>query len=149
MYISTMTEEKALMGFGTGVDCSQAVFGEFAEQLGIDRDDALRIAANFGGGMWEGEVCGAVAGALMALGLKYGQGEDADPDKKNEMMAKAAEFKKLFCEKHGSCICREILGLKIPEDMEQIMAENKFGTVCNRVVVDACEICADILNDDK
>jgi len=75
MIKTTITEEQALMGFGTGVDCSQAVFGEFAAQLGLDRDTALKIAAPFGGGMWHGETCGCVVGALMAIGLKYGQGE--------------------------------------------------------------------------
>lgn len=148
MIISKMNAEKALNGFGTGVDCSQAVFGEIATQIGLDGTLAMKIAAAFGGGMWEGETCGAVSGALMAIGLKYGQGENADPDKKNLMLEKCASFKAQFAEKYGSCICREMLGLKIPEDMEQIMAENKFGTVCCNAVADACEIAASLLNED-
>ena len=148
MYTHSMTPEKALNGFGSGVDCSQAVFGEFAPQFGIDRETALKIAANFGGGMWEGATYGAVVGALMALGLRYGQGDGPDPDKKNVMMQKAAEFKAKFCEKHGSCICRDILGYKIPEEMEQIMAEDKFGNVCCHVATDACRFCAEILNEE-
>ncbi len=148
MITTTITAEQALNGFGSGVDCSQAVFAEFAPQLGIDRETALKIAANFGGGMWEGETCGAVVGALMALGLKYGQGDNADPEKKNAMLAKAAQFKAKFAEKYGGCLCREVLGYKIPEDMEKIMAENKFGNVCCHVVVDACAICAELLNEE-
>lgn len=147
MITTSMTTEQALAGFGK-VDCSQLVFGEFAEQLGLDRETALKIAAPFGGGMWEGETCGAVVGALMAIGLQYGQGDEPDPELKNRMLAKAGEFRKAFAEKYGSCLCREILGYKIPEDMEKIMAENKFGTVCCNAVVCACEICADILNED-
>lgn len=143
----SITAQQALNGFGTGVDCSQAVFGEFAPQIGLDKETAMKIGANFGGGMWEGETCGAVVGALMALGLKYGQAENADPEKKNAMLAKAAEFKKRFSEKYGSCICREVLGYKIPEDMEKIMEENKFGNVCCHLVVDACRICADLMNE--
>ncbi len=148
MIQTTITTEQALNGFGTGVDCSQAVFGEFAPQLGMSRETALKTAANFGGGMWEGEVCGAVVGALMAIGLKYGQGDTCDPDQKNAMLGKAAAFKARFSEKYGSCICKEILGYKIPEDMDKIMEANKFGTVCCNVVVDACKTCAEILNED-
>lgn len=148
MINTTITAEQALNGFGTGVDCSQAVFGEFAPQLGMDRETALKVSANFGGGMWEGETCGAVVGALMAIGLKYGQGDDCDPEKKNEMLGKAGAFRAKFSEKYGSCICKDILGYKIPEDMEKIMEENKFGNVCCHVVVDACAICAEILNED-
>ena len=52
--------------------CSQAVLAAFAEELGMTKKQALRVAACFGGGMCKAEVCGACTGALMALGLKYG-----------------------------------------------------------------------------
>ena len=148
MYITSITPELALSGFMAGIDCSQAVFAEFAPQFGIDRETALKISANFGGGMWEGETCGAVTGALMALGLKYGQGESVDPDIKDEMIAIASDFKTRFREIYGSCICKEMLGHKIPEEFDTIMAENKFSTICCRAVADACSICADLLNEE-
>ena len=146
MYTSSMTPEKALAGFGLG--CAQHVFGEFAPQFGIDRETALRIAALFGSGMFEGASCGAVAGALMAIGLKYGQGDAPDPDRQDLLMQKCAEFKKRYAETYGSCVCAEILGYKIPEELERIEAENKFVTVCSRAISDACRICADILNEE-
>ena len=148
MYTTDMTFEKVLNGFFREVDCSQAVFSEFAPQFGIDKVTALKIAAIFGCGMCEGETCGAVVGALMSLGLKYGQGYDADRGKKNLMLEKAGKFKKMFSDKYGSCICREMLGYKLPEEMDQIKAENKFETVCSHAVVDACRICTDILNEE-
>ena len=52
--------------------CSQAVFAAFAEELGLEKKQALKIGACFGSGMRKGEVCGACSGALMALGLKFG-----------------------------------------------------------------------------
>ena len=58
MFTTSMTPEKALAGFGLG--CAQHVFGEFAPQLGLDRDTALRIAALFGSGMFEGATWGPV-----------------------------------------------------------------------------------------
>ena len=150
MIKTTITEEQALMGFGVGMDCSQAVFGEFAAQLGLDRETALKIAAPFGGGMWRGETCGCVVGALMAIGLKYGQGEHPDPEKKQAMLAKKAEFEAAFAAKHGSCICREILGydLSKPEEMAKVMEENLFGKICCKAVVEACSILETILNDE-
>ncbi len=148
MYTTSITPEMALSAFMTGVDCSQVVFAEFATQFGIDRETALKISANFGGGMSEGATCGAVVGALMALGLQYGQGDEVDPDRKDEMVAVAADFKARFSELYGSCICREMLGYKIPEEIDRIMAENKFATVCCHAVADACRICADLLNED-
>ena len=146
MYTSSMTPEKALAGFGLG--CSQHVFGELAPQLGLDRETALKIAALFGSGMFEGATCGAVVGALMAIGLKYGQGDDPDPEKQELAQKKGAQFKERYAEIFGSCVCREILGHKIPEELEQIEAENKFVTVCSRAITDACAICAEILNEE-
>ena len=146
MYTTSMTPEKALAGFGLG--CAQHVFGEFAPQLGLDRETALKISAYHGGGMWEGWTCGAVVGALMAIGLKYGQGDDPDPDRQEILLQKGAEFKARYAEIYGSCVCKEILGHKIPEELEQIEAENKFVTVCSRAISDACRICAEILNEE-
>lgn len=146
MYTSSMTPEKALAGFGLG--CAQHVFGEFAPQFGIERQTALKIASLFGSGMFEGASCGAVVGALMAIGLKYGQGDDPDPDRQDILLQKGAEFKAKYAALYGSCVCREILGHKIPEELEQIEAENKFVTVCSHAISDACRICADILNEE-
>lgn len=151
MITSAITEQQALAGFGCGVDCSQAVFAEFAPQLGLDREAALRIAGCFGGGMWHGETCGCVVGALMAIGLKYGQGDPADPEKKQAMLARKAQFEDAFRARRGSCLCREMLGydLSKPEEAAKVMEENLFEKVCCKAVVEACGIVKDILNDES
>lgn len=140
--------EKIMQSAGKGLDCSQIVFGTFSPEFGLESDAAEKIAAAFGGGMFQGETCGAVSGALMALGLKYGHDAGSDPEVKERMQAKTAEFQKRFAEKNGTCICRELLGYKIPEEMESIMAENKFGTVCPYLIRDAINICEEMLEDD-
>ena len=58
--------------FMKGIDCSQVVVGAFAEELGITTEEAYKMSAAFGGGMGLGETCGAVVGAMIVLGLKYG-----------------------------------------------------------------------------
>ena len=143
---STMTEEQAALGFEQGIDCAPAVFAEFASQIGLDRDTALKIASCFGGGMWHGATCGCVTGALMAIGLKYGS-IGGDPQAKDFVLAKKAEFEKKFCEKHGSCLCKDILGhdLSTEDGMACIMEQNLLTTICPKLVVDACNILEEIL----
>ena len=86
-------------------NCAQSVFFAFAEDVGIEKEIALKVAACFGGGMRCGEVCGAVTGALMALGLKYGSSTDYDLDNKQITSKKAVEFINKFKEKKGlSCV---------------------------------------------
>ena len=73
-------KEKALNYFSQQLHCSQAVLAAFAEECGITEEQALKLGSCFGGGMRKGEVCGAVTGALMALGLLYGQKNAGDAE---------------------------------------------------------------------
>ncbi|OPY84071.1 MAG: putative redox-active protein (C_GCAxxG_C_C) [Syntrophus sp. PtaU1.Bin208] len=147
--MTSMTEEKAARGFKEGFDCSQQVLAWAAERhsLGMDRKEALKIAASFGGGMWNGDTCGCVSGALMAIGLKYGHCESGDKEAKALLKAKTAEFEKRFLERNGSLICRNLLGynLTVPEDLEKIMEKNLFFTVCTGLICSACEILEEVL----
>lgn len=96
-------EEKATALHESGENCCQAVLGSCCENLGLDPETAYRLGAFFGGGMRRGEVCGAVSGTLMALGLQYG-------DENNRKSLKSLEFLKAFREQHGSMLCKELLG---------------------------------------
>lgn len=142
-----MTTELAVTMFGQGFDCSQVVLSHVSDKLGISQETALKAAAAFGGGMWHGETCGCVVGALIALGLKYGTTTPGDADGKNSMLKMKAEFEQKFCEAHGSCICRKILGydLTIPEEMEKIQEKKLLETLCPQVVCTACNILEEIL----
>ena len=90
--LSQTAETLHLQGF----NCSQAVFSTLAEPLGFDRSLALKIASPFGGGIGRtGETCGAVSGALMALGLQSGYSEP-DPQAKERVYALAREYMHRF-----------------------------------------------------
>ena len=80
--------------------CSQAVLAAFAEELGMTKEQALKVGACFGGGMCKAEVCGACTGALMALGLKYGMYRDGDLDSKQRANSYAVRFLDEFA-RHG------------------------------------------------
>lgn len=106
------TREKAIELFYQGYNCSQAVFGAYAQRYGIEKDTAMRIAASFGGGMGRmREVCGALSGALMVVGMETGatEGRDTAGKKANyDMVQKVAG---IYREKNGSIYCKELLGL--------------------------------------
>ena len=135
--------EEAAVVFKEGFNCSQAVFSVIAPRFGLDREIAARTASAFGGGMARrGEVCGAVTGAIMAIGLARGGGR---PDRKNEKdaaYAAAREFMRRFEERNGSVLCRELLGCRLdtPEGYERARSEGLFDTLCPRLVRDAVEI---------
>ncbi|MDR0923511.1 MAG: C-GCAxxG-C-C family protein [Hungatella sp.] len=133
--------------FLKGIDCSQVVVGAFAEELGADRQMLRKVSACFGGGMQCGETCGAVSGALMVLGMKYGHSEEGDTGQKQVMKQKTGEFKRLFGEKYPSCICRDLLGHDISrkEELENVMEKGLLLQFCPKVVEDTIEILGKIL----
>lgn len=137
-----MTTEEIKREFLNLMDCSQVVAGEFAEKLGMDRELLRRVSACFGGGMHCGETCGAITGALMTLGLRYGHAVDGDAEQKALMSQKVAEFKKLFLEKYPSCMCRDLLGHDVsqPGELDKVMEEGLLFSYCPFVVKDVIDI---------
>lgn len=89
-----ITAEKVNEFYYQGFNCSQIVFSYGAEKLGLDKETALKIAAPFGVGMFNGETCGCVIGALMVLGLKYGQCKPFDLTAKNLTIKKKRSLSK-------------------------------------------------------
>jgi len=140
--------ELATRTFREGFSCSQAVLSALAPDLGLDREAALRVAGAFGGGMARtAQTCGAVTGALMAIGLKYGQTDTDDKQAKDKTYALAREFMKQLKARHGSTVCKELLGydLSTPEGMQLAREKGLFTSLCPKLVADAVEILEQIL----
>ena len=142
-----LTEQEITKKFGEGFDCSQIVLDYCSEKLNIPHDEALKIAACFGGGMWHGETCGCVVGSLIALGIKYGNTVPNDKETKNNLLALKTEFENKFCQKNGSCKCKEILGydLSTEEGMAKIMENKLLETKCPKVVLETMDILDELI----
>ena len=130
--------------------CSQAVFGAFAEELGIPEKLALKIGGCFGAGMNEGEVCGCVTGALMAVGLKYGQCSDDDMALRAKERELCMELYDRFRAENGSCICRDLLGYDFgkQEDLRYIQQTKLYLEICPKLVESAARIAAELMKDN-
>ncbi|MDO4478837.1 MAG: C-GCAxxG-C-C family protein [Lachnospiraceae bacterium] len=118
--------DSAAAQFGEGLHCSQIVFGYAAKKLGFDEVAAKKIADAFGGGMFNGERCGSLTGAMMALSLAFGHyNAETKPDEA-KLHEKRIEIEKRFKEAFGSLYCQDIIGANIgtPEGMARFKAEN-------------------------
>lgn len=126
--------------------CSQAIFAAYGEHLGlgkIDFDTGLKIGSAFSGGIARtGNVCGAVTGALMALGLKYG--DDENQNKVNEV---AVELLTEFETINGTTICRDLINhdLITEADVKQAFANGSFDN-CPKFVEDVTKIMDKLLS---
>lgn len=140
--MDNLTEKDVLKMFGEGYDCSQIVLRQFCKELHLTEEEALKIAACFGGGMWHGETCGCVVGSLIALGMKYATVKPNDKEGKDKLLAIKSKFENEFIKKNGSCLCKEILGydLSKEDEMAKIMEERLLETKCPQVVTGTCKI---------
>lgn len=130
-----------------GFNCAQSIFSAFAEEFGISSDLALRLSAPFGGGMGrQGEACGALSGALMVLGLRYGQDR---PEGKDEMYRIAREFIDHFKRRHGALRCRDLLGYdtSTPEGLQAAREKNVFAAVCPLLIDETAKDLKQYLSD--
>jgi C_GCAxxG_C_C family probable redox protein len=130
--------------FADSFNCSQSVLVAFAPDYGLPINQALKLATAFGAGMGRQQhVCGAVTGALMALGLHYGKGQTDNNDKKTLTYQKTVAFMNEFKKRNGSINCKELLrGLDMgnPEEYQKIQDLNLFDNECVKYVQDATEI---------
>jgi C_GCAxxG_C_C family probable redox protein len=132
--------------FKSGNSCSQAVFSVYGEELGIDHKTAMKVSSVFAGGMRIGEVCGAVTGALMAIGLKHCSSNGETVIERIPAYNIALSFYSKFLERNSSLLCKDLLGADIstPEGKSIIESQN-LHRLCSKFVQDAAEILEEIL----
>ncbi len=135
--------EAAVAHFQQGFACSQAVVAAFAPKLGVSPEAALKAAAGFGGGLGrQAQTCGAVNGACIVIGLRYGSTDPNDKDAKEFTYHTVREFCRQFRARHKTLQCRELLGCDIstPEGLALAREKKLFTTQCPRFVGEAAEI---------
>ncbi len=135
--------EKAAELFLSGSNCAQSVVLAFGDVTGLEPSFAARMSSSFGGGMGRmREVCGAVSGMLMVLGLVYGYDDPGEGDCSKRAHYKAVqEVSGKFREEVGSIVCREILK-NPPSDPNPTPRTAEFyrQRPCARMVMTAARI---------
>ena len=112
----------------------------------MDKTTALKMCSGLGAGFRSGEICGAVSGAVLAIGLKYGQGVAEDTATKDKCNDKTVEFMNLFRTKNKSVVCKDILGFDLSnrEEYQQAKAQNLFKTTCVDMIKSAVALLEDL-----
>jgi C_GCAxxG_C_C family probable redox protein len=139
----------ALDKMAQGFSCAQSVLYAFCGDLQLDPDIALKVSGGFGGGMGrKGEVCGAATGGIIAIGMKYGIGENQDSTAKDRIYQKTRELMDRFERERGSYLCRQLLeGCDLTTDAgRQFYRQNDLGNrTCRPCVQLAVQILEEIL----
>ena len=120
------------------------------QQLGIKIELIPRIATPFADGMARtGDVCGAVVGALMCIGIKHGRDEVGQPE--DEAQGLGGEFLRAFRGEMGSIGCRELTGfdLSTAEGLQAFRSSDVPVKICLRAVGFAYETVLGLLQEQR
>lgn len=144
-------KELAAQYHGRGYGCAQSVLAPYAPDYGLNEELALKISTGFGSGMGRMcEVCGALTGAFMVLGLKYGKVYTDGNRYGNETETTyklVAELAKKFEARNGSIYCRELIGhdLSDPAERAKVVEAGLFKTTCGKCIRDAVELLEEVI----
>ena len=146
------TKEKVLHAFDQGYDCCQVVFQYWAKRFGMSEELAYKVSSGFAAGMYQGETCGAIVGAYMALGLKYGFYKPGYEGEEQKVLSiiKNTQFRSKLLEKYPSTMCRELLGADFStrEGAKIIREKQMMTTFCPQFVSDVMGILEEIMTNE-
>ena len=134
--------------FNRGFNCAQAVLGSHCEEFGLPEKTAKKISCGFGAGMgYIGGICGAVSGALMLIGLKYGKHTESDNEAKEKTYNLVKKYTDSFKKEFGSIYCTELVKYDLSKEEELLKARESgvFKELCPIFVKRSVELAEEIL----
>jgi len=144
--VSNQASERAVELFSQDYNCAQSVYAACATGEGLSEARRLALGAPFGGGIArQGEICGALAGALLTLGEICGEAMAADPVAgRNALYARAKQLTEAFRAAQGSILCRELTGcaLDTEEGQRSFKERGLHKNLCTGLVAFAAEQAA-------
>ena len=140
--------EKALELFDQGYACAQSIVLAFSDEFDLDRKQAALISSNFGGGMGRlRRTCGALTGAFMILGFKFGNSNADDFQTKIASYQLVQEITAKFEKIHGTSMCEDLIYTHASE--EQVIKREHHRLICRKVIADAVELLEEMLKQDN
>jgi C_GCAxxG_C_C family probable redox protein len=140
--------QEAFVYFSGNCNCCQSIIMTYGPHYGFSKEIGIRLGTGFAGGIARhGEVCGAVSGSIMIIGLAQGMENEADLNAREKTYELVNDFLKRFREKNASITCRELLDCDIstPEGRKEAKEKGLFETKCPDYVQTAAEILEEIL----
>ncbi|MHB8905723.1 MAG: C-GCAxxG-C-C family protein [Melioribacteraceae bacterium] len=135
--------EKAIRLYKDEFNCPQAVLCAYAEELGLDKETALKIASPFGGGIARnGKICGAITGGLMVIGLKNWDSQKEHEAGKADVYRISNQFMDEIKKRNNTLDCEELLGISVSTtEGRAIVKEKKLNEkVCHKVINDVVNV---------
>jgi C_GCAxxG_C_C family probable redox protein len=117
-------------------NCTQAVLEGLGPESGLSAETITRITTPFAAGMWSGLTCGAVTGAMMAIGMRFGRSSDGDAAATEATTAKVRELVTTLGKEFGGLDCSALLGVDMATDagIKEAASKGLFKSKCPLLV---------------
>ena len=133
--------EKAAAYHHKGFNCCQSVLAAYTDLTGLSEQASFDMGGGFGAGAQTGELCGAITGAIMTLGLLTPVNPEDPVGSKRRTGALAKEFQKRFQEKFGDLRCHPLLKADIhATDATPAAQDMGLTNRCDVLIISAIEI---------
>lgn len=127
--------ERGLSYMRKGFNCCQSVVMAFSDEIGLEEQRVLDLAGGFGSGAGNGELCGAITGGIMVLGLLTPVDQAEPVASKRRTAGLARELQERFAERFGQVRCRELL-----QETRSIVADERTPAARELALSKRCEI---------
>ena len=134
-----------------GYNCAQSIMKAYASEVGMKEEDAVRMASALGGGVGRnGHICGAVSGAALIIGMKFGTTDPLDFPAKEIAYNKTNELLEKFSAENKSVLCKELIpyDMKNPEELKKAREAGVFAKQCPLYVLSAAKILESIISSE-
>jgi C_GCAxxG_C_C family probable redox protein len=133
-----------------GYNCAQSVIKAYAGDVGMNEEDAVKMVSALGGGIGRtGNICGAISGAALVIGMKFGSTDNTAKHSRAKAYKKAKELLEKFAAQNKSVLCKELLGYDISTDegLKQARASGVMVQKCPKLVLSAAKILESIISE--
>jgi C_GCAxxG_C_C family probable redox protein len=133
-----------------GYNCAQSVIKAYAGDVGMNEEDGVKMASVLGGGIGRtGHICGAVSGAALVIGMKFGSTDNTNIHSRDKAYQKAKELLEKFAAQNKSVLCKDLLGYDIStkEGLKQARESGVMAQKCPLFVLSAAKILESIINE--
>ncbi|PKN66969.1 MAG: hypothetical protein CVU54_17425 [Deltaproteobacteria bacterium HGW-Deltaproteobacteria-12] len=134
-----------------GYNCAQSIIKAYAGDAGKREEDLVKMASALGGGVGRnGLICGAVSGAALIIGMKFGTTDPVDFQAKEKAYNKTNELLDRFAAENKSVLCKELIpyDMKNPEELKKAREAGIFSQKCPLFVLSAGRILEGIINSE-
>ena len=141
--------ERAYAYHQKGFNCCQSVAAAFSDLTALSEQELFNICGGFGGGAGSGELCGAISGAIIMLGLLTPVDVSDPVGSKKRTVSLSKEFQKRFAERFGFLRCHDLLKNEAgsTENISASIGSLKLTKHCDVMIVTAVEILEEMLRE--